>query len=95
MIFFADKYSVGRPAEVVKHLLRYLHGELTATEAEQMAREIVEAIPNLVAEPNEWLWHGRILWDRDGEGRGIMLAASKPQHRWTHRIRLPKVRNQS
>jgi len=90
MPFWSDTYSVGRPTEVVQHLLRYLQDDLTATEAEQRAREIVEAIPDLVPEPKEWFWHRRILWDRNEEARGIMLTASKSKHRWTSRIRLPR-----
>jgi len=93
MLFNKHLYSMGRPTEVVRDALQYLHQEMTPTETEQMARKIVDAIPDIVAEPSEWIWKGRILGDRNEEARVLLLEAVKPRHRWTRRIRLPRISN--
>jgi hypothetical protein len=85
--------SNGRPVTVLQEILRFLQEDLKPNEAELTAREIIETIPNFVADPTEWIWSARIEWDGFERARAIMLEAVKPRHKWSHRIRLPSARN--
>jgi len=68
---------------LAQYLLRYLNNDLTAAETERGAREIVEAIPNFVARPNEWIWrsksHGRILSDDAGSRLSLLSETRTSQ----------------
>jgi len=85
--------SNGRPLTVLQEILRYLHEDLSPVETERLARETIETIPHFIAEPTEWIWSARIEWDGFEKARAILLEASKPRHKWTHRIPLPLGRN--
>jgi hypothetical protein len=87
--WFSEAISNGRPLMVLTEILHFLQKDLTANEAEKLAREIIEAIPHFVAEPTEWTWYGRIEWDSHEKARAILLRAQKPRRKWSHRIRLP------
>jgi hypothetical protein len=89
-MFWNEQFSMGDPVLVVQRLLQFLDETLTRKVAHQRAQAIVASIPNFVADPKEWSWHGTVMLGRDEAITGIQLEAIKPKRRWRCRVPLPE-----
>jgi hypothetical protein len=78
-MFWNEQFSLGDPAVVVRRLLQFLDENLTRKAAHQCAKAIVASIPNFVADPKEWSWHGTVMLGRDEAITGIVLESDKTE----------------